>query len=122
MNMSRFFQGRLNRKNWALSVLVLYATSPLIDLIWPALGKAPAVILLMIVYLIGWVFLFSSFSCRRLHDLGMGGGYVLFLVLPIINILLFFYMLLKEGEDRDNHYGQKPTPGFDFPRSLFFAR
>ena len=110
--MSRFFQGRLNRRNWTLGVLVLYATSPFIDLIWSALGKTPAAILLMIAYLVVWIFLFLSFSCKRLHDLCMSGGYVLFLALPIINILLFFYMLLKEGEDRDNQYGQKPTRNF----------
>ncbi len=55
------------------------------------------------------VFFFALFSLsyRRLHDLGKNGGWAWIILLPIINLLLIFYLILP-GQKGDNKFGPDP--------------
>ena len=53
-----------------------------------------------IVYLIGQI--------KRLHDIGDSGIWVALTFLPLINILLFWYLTFAKGSKGTNEYGRNP--------------
>jgi uncharacterized membrane protein YhaH (DUF805 family) len=53
-----------------------------------------------------------SVSVRRLHDLGKSGWWLLIAIIPIVNFIGIFVILvftLMEGEKQPNQYGEVPT-------------
>ena len=51
-------------------------------------------------------------SVRRLHDLGKSGWWLLIAIIPIVNFIGIFVILvftLMEGEEHPNQYGNVPT-------------
>ena len=51
-------------------------------------------------------------SVRRLHDLGKSGWWLLIAIIPIVNFIGIFVILvftLMEGEKQPNQYGNVPT-------------
>ena len=53
-----------------------------------------------------------SDSVRRLHDLGKSGWWLLIAIIPIVNFIGIFVILvftLMEGEKQPNQYGNVPT-------------
>ena len=51
-------------------------------------------------------------SVRRLHDLGKSGWWLLIAIIPIVNFIGIFVILvftLMEGEKQPNQYGEVPT-------------
>jgi uncharacterized membrane protein YhaH (DUF805 family) len=55
---------------------------------------------------------FLSVSVRRLHDLGKSGWWLLIAIIPIVNFIGIFVIIvftLIEGEEQPNQYGEVPT-------------
>ena len=49
---------------------------------------------------------------RRLHDLGKSGWWILLAIIPIVNLIGIFVILVfmvMEGEEHTNQYGEVPT-------------
>ena len=42
---------------------------------------------------------------RRFHDMNRSGWLILLFIVPLVNIFLFFYLLLGSGTQGINHYG-----------------
>ena len=42
---------------------------------------------------------------RRFHDMNHSGWLILLFILPLVNIFVFFYLLLGSGTQGINHYG-----------------
>ena len=75
----------------------------------------------MITYDMGYVGLIAflalllptvSVSVRRLHDIGKSGWWILLAIIPIVNFIGIFVILvftLMEGEKQPNQYGKVPT-------------
>ena len=55
-----------------------------------------------------------AITVRRLHDSGKSGWYILFLPIPLLQLVLLFFLLLP-GENDDNQYGENPRD-FDYLR------
>lgn len=51
-----------------------------------------------------------AFSKRRLNDLNQNGWFVLLYLIPIVNLLLFLYLLFIPGSESPNNYGPAPMP------------
>lgn len=45
---------------------------------------------------------------RRLHDIGKSGWCMLLFFIPIVNLILIFAWLCKEGDCNANEYGENP--------------
>ncbi|OPZ78483.1 MAG: hypothetical protein BWY78_00559 [Alphaproteobacteria bacterium ADurb.Bin438] len=61
--------------------------------------------------LIAKIFLFYYFiilTIRRFHDLGQSGWMSITIFIPVVNIFILTYLLLFEGELKDNEYGPSP--------------
>ncbi len=42
---------------------------------------------------------------RRFHDMNRSGWFILLFIVPLVNIFVFFYLLLGSGTQGTNHYG-----------------
>ena len=47
-------------------------------------------------------------TIKRLHDIGHTGWWGLLSLIPLLNVLLFFYCLLVRGQADSNLYGPSP--------------
>ena len=48
----------------------------------------------------------SLFSVKRLHDFNASGWIALLTFVPVINILLFIFLIFMPGNEQQNHYGE----------------
>jgi uncharacterized membrane protein YhaH (DUF805 family) len=47
---------------------------------------------------------------RRLNDLGFSGWFQLVALIPLVNIILFLYLMFAPGEKETNKWGSRPLP------------
>lgn len=46
---------------------------------------------------------------RRFHDIGKSGWWYWIILVPLIGIVIWVYLLAKQGDDGPNLYGAKPV-------------
>ncbi|MEM9132117.1 MAG: DUF805 domain-containing protein [Actinomycetota bacterium] len=67
------------------------------------------------VVIVGWIWLSTTNTIRRLHDLNFSGLMVLVTFIPLIGGLFTLYLLFAPGDRGDNRfgrpYGTRPTLG-----------
>jgi len=109
------FNGRARRSEYWWFNLFNLIINIVTDVIDSSLGMG------MIAYGVGYVgfiaflaLLLPSIcvSVRRLHDLGKSGWWLLIAIIPIVNFIGIFVILvftLMEGEKQPNQYGEVPT-------------
>jgi uncharacterized membrane protein YhaH (DUF805 family)/uncharacterized RDD family membrane protein YckC len=123
------FQGRVNRRTFALSyVLLQVATLALFVFLAFMLEVIRAVVdpnaseeeLYSITIALWWIsvliFLAPNvcLAVRRFHDLGMKGTSAFLLCVPFVVVPFVFALLLKSGDLEANEYGVQPRPEFSF--------
>ena len=62
-------------------------------------------IIMSFVVIIMWI----VFAKRRLNDLNRSGWWFLLICIPVVNLLLWIYMLLVPGTKNDNDFGPAPV-------------
>ena len=67
-----------------------------------------SVALLLWSWFIIYITITWSLSIRRLHDLGKSGWYAVIFLVPNISFLFGLYLVLANGEDVVNEYGERP--------------
>ena len=67
------------------------------------------IISLIIVYIIPIILSFIL-AIRRLHDLDKSGWLSLLFIVPLVNLVMFFYLLFAPGTKGENEYGKQPQP------------
>ena len=96
-------QGRASRSEYwwfQLFYTVTYIITFAIDI-----SMGTPLSLIMLLFLPG-VF---CVSCRRMHDLGKSGWWMLISLIPFIGGLIVLFWFVSEGEDEANYYGEVPT-------------
>ena len=54
------------------------------------------------------------FVIRRLHDVNTTGWLALLLIIPLVNLFLVLFLLVKRGDEGGNRYAAvRPTPGWE---------
>lgn len=115
--------GRLSYLAWLFITSVLYSCAlvvvTLLGLITVATYNGEAVgiqdyigtglgvitLIALIIVIIGAAVLSIIVSIRRLHDLNKSGWLCLLFLLPIVNIIFGFYLMLAPGTQATNNYG-----------------
>ncbi len=115
----RIYNGRLNRKRYGLGLLLCAAFIIVVGAISavaliPALKKIPgggsiAAVTFVLVLWPAYLAHLFSLHARRLHDLGKSGWYSLMFPLPFIGIVVLIYLLLKNGQETANKFGEIPS-------------
>ena len=118
MNNYANLNGRASRSEYWWFVLFNFIVNIVTFVIDLTLGS-------MITYDMGYVgliaflaLLLPSFcvSVRRLHDLGKSGWWLLIAIIPIVNFIGIFVIIvftIMEGEEQPNQYGNVPTNTFE---------
>lgn len=87
-----------------LAAYLLVHLLPLSGIILLLILAVPAIPLMLI-------FLFCT-AARRLQDIGHGSDIAILVFTPVLSLLLFLYLMMKEADPYDNEYG----PGDKGPR------
>ena len=99
------FQGRNRRSTyWFTNIgLVLFMT--LVGIIGELSADSG---FLAAILLIPYVWILIANYVKRFHDLGRNGWLTAFLMIPIVNCVLYFYLGFFKGQEYDNEYGPNP--------------
>ena len=118
MNNYANLNGRASRSEYWWFVLFNFIVNIVTFVIDLTLGS-------MITYDMGYVGLIAflalllptvSVSVRRLHDIGKSGWWILLAIIPIVNFIGIFIIIvftIMEGEEQPNQYGNVPTNTFE---------
>ena len=118
MNNYANLNGRASRSEYWWFVLFNFIVNIVTFVIDLTLGS-------MITYDMGYVGLIAflalllptvSVSVRRLHDIGKSGWWILLAIIPIVNFIGIFVIIvftIMEGEEQHNQYGNVPTNTFE---------
>lgn len=115
----KLYGGRLNRMSYFLAPLIFEVFVFLVafaigfaygmatgDRQASALSGAVSTVAFIFGLLYGW-----SFAVRRAHDIGKKWTYLLWLFIPLVNIVIGFILLFRKGDQQDNQYGPVTKPG-----------
>ena len=118
------FRGRLNRRNWVIGLISSFISLCLLILffgLFLSLFKSTNIVpanlsSIFIDILVAIYFAFNiSLYVRRFHDIGKSGLDVFLLLIPIINLLIFFNLAFKKGDSGKNDYGEVSSVNISFP-------
>jgi len=112
---TNLFRGRINRRSYIVGYLASYSAFLVALLIFShiPINTDLAAIVSVVVMLLVWVVvvLFSiSLMIRRFHDFNKGGSFILWLLVPFINVYFGLLLLFEEGTGGPNRYGPPPRP------------
>jgi uncharacterized membrane protein YhaH (DUF805 family) len=107
------FSGRARRMEfwsyWLIYILITIGTSVLADTFGTQdlIGGNEQLWVIFIPILLGFIPLLAA-ATRRMHDLGKSGTMLLVYLIPFIGGLWLLILLLSDGQDGTNRYGQNP--------------
>ncbi len=118
MELSKYFSGRINRRNFIYGAITLSLISAIAARIEPRTTMG-------LFDLLGGVFTFFfgfSIAVRRLHDVNQSGWWSLISLIPLINFLLLLYLVFAEGTPKKNRFGAKPKQSVRYPHDIFLLK
>lgn len=109
------FNGRSRRKEYwmfSLFLMVFAAIATIFDsLLSITIGSLPYGYLYFLVVVITFI-PSMAVLVRRLHDVNKSGWYFFIFFIPLIGIFWLLYLLIKNGDEGSNKYGDDPkNPG-----------
>lgn len=135
-NQSQFFdwQGRISRMqflvysifNALFVVLVLAVMFIMIDGVQGIVQVSPSTLPVSMLVLSGvgaaiLGYLQLAVTKRRLNDINKTGWLALIMILPVVNILVYVYLLAAEGSEGVNYYGLPPRPAAKLKTTLMLV-
>jgi uncharacterized membrane protein YhaH (DUF805 family) len=93
------FNGRARRSEFWFFSLFYAIINTVLGLIWDPLTW---------IFCIATIIPGFAITARRLHDINKSGWCQLLFFIPIVNIILIFVWLCKEGDHNTNEYGANP--------------
>jgi uncharacterized membrane protein YhaH (DUF805 family) len=100
------FSGRARRAEyWSFTLMNIIIAIVLFAL--GGLGDSSMGTILYGCYTLATIIPGIAVAVRRLHDSGRSGWYFLLAIIPIINLLLLYYMLV-DSQPGSNEYGPNP--------------
>lgn len=113
--MGRLFKTRINRKNYILGILAVYAVYLILmfsigfaaESFGIALSESGVDVIAWLGYLVV-VFYVISLVIRRVHDFDKSGWFILWCIIPLVGWIISIYILFKEGDEKKNKYGASP--------------
>jgi uncharacterized membrane protein YhaH (DUF805 family) len=112
---THLFRGRINRRSYLVGGLASTSTWLVAFLIFShiPINTDLAAIVGVVVLLLVWVVVAMfqiSLMIRRFHDFNKGGSYILWHLVPFINVYFELLLLFEKGTVGPNRYGPPPRP------------
>lgn len=110
------FKGRARRSEYWFFYLFTILVSALIYGVWVLVvvnGQDPITATQIMsactsLFALGTFIPSLAVACRRLHDTGKSGSYILFSFIPVVGSILILVWMLEDGEPCANRYGPDP--------------
>lgn len=132
---SRLFGGRITRVNYLFGALgfqlvVILGTglgsgalAALISFTGANLDGLESIILLAVFPIwIAMIFYGASFTVRRFHDLDKSAYYLLWLLVPLVNLYFYIILFFMAGKEQANNYGVAPVRKLNIRNLLGFPQ
>jgi uncharacterized membrane protein YhaH (DUF805 family) len=99
------FQGRARRKEyWFFS---LFYT--LISIVLSILAQNSEVVsVVLLLYYLAAILPGMGLTCRRLHDIGRSGWWMLVILIPIVGTIVLLVWMCLDSQQGGNQYGPNP--------------
>lgn len=117
MDLSKYFTGRLNRLNFLLGAISIFVISAILSKFdgRDAWGLFTGLAVLFSIF-----FGFSLYI-RRLHDISKSGWWSLLMLVPLVNIIFFFYLVFTDSTGK-NKFGAVPGKKIKFPNDILLLK
>ena len=105
-------RGRISASEYVVSVVLLIILSPILAFLLVVISAILPNVLKVIVFAAFFVLvIWSCFALiiKRLHDRGHGDGWALLCLVPVVNVMLFFYLIFCKSVPRTNRFGRCPA-------------
>ena len=99
--------GRRGRLSFLFATLGLIAAQIVLVLILTMIGVGPDATDFISAAIVLWPQI--CIGVQRFHDLGQSGWWMLLTAIPIVNLLVFLYLLFVPGMSGTNDYGASPA-------------
>ena len=105
-NFSNFnkFEGRANRREYLIFMLVTAVCGGLGTFLDAAFFDEPSVVF-MSIFSLPFILPWLAVSTRRCHDIGRRGYFLLLLFVPLINVFVIYLLAYKESQSGPNEFG-----------------
>lgn len=106
------FDGRASRKEYWMFVafyLAIYIGASIVGGILGAVSDTLGLLVSLVIGLFALAVILPSLgiAVRRLHDTGKSGWFILLSLIPLVGLVLLYFMIL-EGDSGPNEYGPDP--------------
>ncbi|MFV2032766.1 MAG: DUF805 domain-containing protein [Gammaproteobacteria bacterium] len=111
------FKGRIGRLRYlaygvGTSIVLMAVLMPIVGgtmVVAGGDGQSILVIVAMAVFYIAAIALSVMFGKRRLNDLNRAGWWLLFFIVPLLNLVLTIYLIFFPGSEGSNRFGAPPA-------------
>ena len=93
------FEGRINRAKYFGTMFVIGAVASFMITIWPSVAAITAILATLAAFFP---------TVKRLHDINRPGGWLLLMLVPVLNLVLGLVLLFRIGTTGSNQYGSDP--------------
>ena len=104
-------EGRMNRAPYIKFLLAVLFLTFVLDIVLGAILAliSPALTFLLVFILLVVAAVLGLTACvRRLHDLNRSGFWYLLFLVPVVNVIMAFCLMLLKGTTGENRYGPDP--------------
>ena len=117
-------KGRISASQYVVLAVMLIILSPLLVLLsLPLIAILPPFFKVIVgtAFFVLLIWSCIALAVKRLHDLGHDGGWILLLLVPLVNVILFLYLILGKGQPRTNRFGRRPAPAPELLSIICYA-
>jgi uncharacterized membrane protein YhaH (DUF805 family) len=111
--LKRLFSGRIGRANFFIGAFFTGTFLSVLNHVYKNIpaekqftGSLEGLLLSILILMLS----LNAFSLvvKRWHDLGKSGFWAILSALPVVNVVVFIYLIFKHGELKQNKYGKVP--------------
>lgn len=102
------FNGRANKTEFWQYVLVYFLISIALSLLMSIFGGVKILrvlfMILNVIVMLALIIPSLAVSVRRMHDIGKAGGWILINLIPLIGLIWFILLAIKDSEPGANRF------------------
>jgi uncharacterized membrane protein YhaH (DUF805 family) len=99
------FKGRARRKEYWFFYLFYTVISIVLSIL---AQKSEGVAIVLLLYYLVTILPGMGLTCRRLHDIGRSGWWMLVVLIPIVGPIVLFVWMCMDSQQGGNQYGPNP--------------
>ena len=105
------FSGRLSRAKFTVHFLIIFIVyAAIFFALYQMPSDSALVIVLGVLVSALYLLVLAKITVKRAHDLNWSGAWLGLMLIPVAFIVFLIMLLIKDGTEGSNRYGEDPTP------------